>query len=182
MENFEQRSSGKVKRALPFVASILMAGALLAGWEQYKEAGRLRAAANADVEAHISLYLPQVFSEWSERVPGVRLLEPDTVFSGSNSVIVAVQPESRSQPFRDDRKLWHVLAKSRSGTYISLTYELCDDCEADKDKLKANRIFLGSPTSVLSIDQAKDWLYRANMRALYKSEFGVEAPPATVQG
>ena len=163
-----------------FFAALVALGWTL--WQGQREANRKVDAANADVVSNIKVYLPQAFATWSETVRSPQLLAPDTVYSGKASTIVAFRETIAHARFLSDTTAWDVLARSRAGTYFLLRYELCDDCDTDGSKLKVSRLFVPRGASVLSLDEAKDWLYRAGLRKEYKAEFGNEAPPVSVQG
>ncbi len=167
-------------------AAIVIGGAgFHALWQQIEEAQRAVDAANDDVKRNIGIYLPQAFSAWSDTVRSYQLLTPDIVYSGKSSAILGIVGGPEDTARRRDQMVWHVLAKSKTGTYFALKFYLCDDCDVDARHLKANRIYTSTQSvdfQLLTNDQARDWLFRAGLRKEYKDEFGVEPPPAVVQG
>jgi len=111
-------------------------------------------------------------------------LNPDIVYSGKDSTIVGIQASTEDSGFGRPKTVWNILAKSKVGSYFILRYVLCDYCDIDASNLKSNRIFTGVDAMdfrILSVDEAKNWLYRAGFKKEFKAEFGADAPPTSVQ-
>ncbi|MDN8102569.1 hypothetical protein [Burkholderia multivorans] len=184
--NIDQANRSRKMRGWLIAAAIVFGGGVGVHvlW-QIQEGKRAVDAANDDVKRNIGTYLPQAFSAWSDTVRGDQLLAPDVVYSGKSSAILAIVGEEEDTVLGGHQMVWHVLAKSKAGTYFALKYYLCDDCDVDAKHLKANRIYTSTQSGdfqLLTTDQAKDWLFRAGLRKKYKQEFGVEPPPAEMQG
>lgn len=155
--------------------------ACAACWHLYQAGQREIADANAVVEANIKVYLPDAFAPLSETVSRYQPLTPATVYSGKNSRIVAFNVRTEENWVGPNKASWDILAQSKSGTYFDVTYDLC--ANRDADKRGANRISRSHwPLRALTVDQAKDWLYRTGLRQEFKTEFGTDAPPVSVQG
>jgi hypothetical protein len=151
------------------------------GWHRYKEGQREVAEANAAVTTNIGTYLPEVFATFTQTVSSEKPLTPDTIYSGKGSRIVAYYERTEPNMFSPDSTMWEVLAQSKSGTYFTLEYNLCTECDASTRG--ADRISKSDwPVRALTVDDAKDWLFRAGLRKEFRSEFGTDSPPAAVQG
>jgi hypothetical protein len=173
-------------RLFPVATVVVFVACGVFVWHSVHEGQQKIAEANQTVVAHINDYLPKAFSEWHATVPSTKPLVPDTLYSGQDSVIVAIQPTTDYRGFNSRIPAWDVLAKSATGRYFTLHYRLCADCDVDSGRLQWKRLddpeYSNNAMRVLSVEEAKDWLYRAGKRKEFKAEFGTDAPPAAVAG
>ncbi|WP_321935308.1 hypothetical protein [Paraburkholderia sp. J8-2] len=147
------------------------------------EPAKARREANAAVVEHSTAAVTSALSNWSYTEPSPRSLTPDTHWSGRDARVVGVyeQDVDSTSLMGKQNKAWIVIAKTRSGRYFSVQFELCERCQVDADDVGWKRLFVHG-FQPLTEEVVRDSLYRNNLLREYKAEFGTDAPPRTVEG
>ncbi|MFP3637880.1 hypothetical protein [Paraburkholderia sp. SIMBA_054] len=149
------------------------------GIHKIVESSRAEAAQeteNARVLANIDTFLPAIFRATTVRET-FSGLTPEVRWTGESATILGWVRDDQNYSY----PRWAVLARAQSGRYYQVKFALCDSCDVSVANHGPNRLRYFEFDKLTSRD-AKVFLYRANLRDTYRKEFGVDAPPAYVNG